>query len=107
MHYARKKGWYSINYYIAIMETIDATKDKEIRTEHIGYLNDLIHAGKILSKGPFTDGSSGLIIFAVDSYEEAQSLANSDPASQVGSRRFVVREWKSSLELKKALDRTI
>lgn len=85
-------------YYVAIMETLDAEKDKEIRTAHIDYLNKLIEAGKIFAKGPFTDGSGGLIIFRVDTYEEARKLAESDPVFVEKTRRLQLHEWKSSLE---------
>jgi uncharacterized protein YciI len=87
-----------MNYYVGIMETVNKEKDKEIRTEHIDYLNRLIEEGKIFAKGPFSDGSGGLIIFNVNSYEEAKELADNDPVSIEKTRKFVLHEWKSSLE---------
>ncbi|MFT9845967.1 YciI family protein [Aneurinibacillus sp. REN35] len=94
-------------YYIAFMETIEANKDKEVRTEHIEYLNDLIQKGKIIAKGPFTDESGGLIIFTANSLEEAQQLAQNDPAALASSRLFTVREWKSSRELSGACEQNV
>lgn len=84
-------------YYAAIMKTVDKEQDKMVRTEHIEYLNHLIKEGKIFAKGPFTDGSGGLIIFHVASYEEAKHLADQDPVTKVGSRTFEIKKWKSSL----------
>jgi len=88
-----------MNYYIGHMKTVDAAKDKEILTEHIDYLNDQINAGKILAKGPFTDHTGGLIIFNVRSLEEAEEIANGDPALKEGSRVYTFKEWKCSATL--------
>lgn len=90
-----------MNYYIAQMTTIDAKKDEEILKEHIDYLTKYIEEGKILAKGPFTDHSGGMIIFAVDSMEEAQKIADHDPAAVHQSREFTLKEWKCSIEIKK------
>ncbi|MBY0124084.1 YciI family protein [Bacillus sp. S/N-304-OC-R1] len=86
-----------MNYFIAIMRTIDPVKDEEIRKEHIDYLNDLIEKGKIVAKGPFTDHSGGLIIFRAESLEEARILADGDPASIEKTREFTLKEWRSTL----------
>ncbi|RXT05781.1 YciI family protein [Ammoniphilus sp. CFH 90114] len=88
-----------MNYYVGIMKTIDEKKDKEIREEHIAYLNTLIEQGKILAKGPFTDGSGGLIIFLADSWEEAESLADQDPVVKENTREMTLREWRSNLSI--------
>lgn len=88
-----------MNYFIAIMKTIDPAKDETIRKEHIEYLNDLIEKGKIIAKGPFTDHSGGLIIFRTESLEEAQQLADNDPAAIEKTREFILKEWKSTLEV--------
>lgn len=88
-----------MNYFIAIMKTIDPSKDEAIRKEHIDYLNDLIEKGKILAKGPFTDHTGGLIIFRAASMEEAQQLADNDPAAIEKTREFMLKEWKSTLEV--------
>jgi uncharacterized protein YciI len=79
------------------MKTVNPKRDEEIRKEHIAYLNGLIEEGKILAKGPFTDHSGGLIIFQVESLEEAKRLADQDPAAIENTREFQVKEWKSTL----------
>ena len=88
-----------MNYFIAIMKTIDSAKDEAIRKEHIDYLNDLIAKGKIIAKGPFTDHSGGLIIFRAESLEEAKKLAENDPAAIEKTREFILKEWKSNLHV--------
>lgn len=88
-----------MNYIIALMKTIDKKKDNEILEEHIDYLNKHIEKGNILAKGPFTDHSGGFIIFGVKSMEEAQQIADHDPAAINKTREFILKEWKCSAEL--------
>jgi uncharacterized protein YciI len=83
--------------YAAILETIDAEKDSEILDIHKAYLQKYIDEGKIFAKGPFTDHSGGLVIYKVDSYEEAKEIAENDPAILQKSRKLILKEWKSNL----------
>lgn len=84
--------------YAARLRTIDKEKDKELLEEHIAYLNKYIAEGKIFAKGPFTDHSGGLVIYRVDSWEEAKSIIENDPAIKHGSRDYILKEWKSNIE---------
>jgi len=84
--------------YAAILETIDPQKDAEILDEHKAYLQKYIDEGKIFAKGPFTDHSGGLVIYKVDSYEEAKKLAENDPAVLEMSRTLTLKEWRSNIE---------
>lgn len=88
-----------LKYFVAILETIDPEKDKEILAVHKEYLQKYIDEGKIFAKGPFTDHSGGLIIYKVESYEEAKTLAENDPVVLENSRKLTLKEWKSSLSL--------
>lgn len=84
-------------YYVAILETIDKEKDKEILAVHKEYLQKYIDEGKIFAKGPFTDHSGGLIIYKAGSFEEAKELAENDPVVKENSRLLTLKEWKSTL----------
>ncbi|MFD1706602.1 YciI family protein [Siminovitchia sediminis] len=90
-----------MNYIVAMMKTIDKEKDAKILKDHIEYLNKQIEKGKILAKGPFLDHSGGLIIFGVKSMEEAQQIADHDPAAIHQTREFILKEWKCSTTLAK------
>lgn len=90
-----------MNYIIALMKTIDKEKDNEILEEHIDYLNKHIEKGNILAKGPYTDHSGGFIIFGVKTMEEAQRIADHDPAAINKTREFTLKEWKSSVDLQR------
>lgn len=84
--------------YAAILETIDPKKDAEILDVHKAYLQKYIDEGKIFAKGPFTDHSGGLVIYKVDSFEEAKKLAENDPAVLEKSRTLILKEWRSNIE---------
>ncbi|WIV11514.1 YciI family protein [Proteiniborus sp. MB09-C3] len=84
--------------YAAMLETIDPEKDAEILDVHKAYLQKYIDEGKIFAKGPFTDHSGGLIIYKVDSIEEAKKLAENDPAVLEKSRKLTLKEWRSNIE---------
>lgn len=84
--------------YAAMLETIDPKKDAEILDVHKAYLQKYIDEGKIFAKGPFTDHSGGLVIYKVDSFEEAKKLAENDPAVLEKSRTLTLKEWRSNIE---------
>lgn len=84
-------------FYVAILKTIDAEKDAEILDEHKAYLQKYIDLGKIYAKGPFTDHSGGLVIYSVESIEEAKKIIDNDPIIRDNTREYTLKEWRSSL----------
>lgn len=82
--------------YAAILKTIDPIKDAEILEEHIEYLNKHIASGKIFVKGPFTDKSGGIVVFDVETMEEAKELMDNDPIVIHNTRTYELKHWKSS-----------
>ena len=84
--------------YAAILKTIDKKKDEDILDIHKAYLQKYIDNGKIYAKGPFTDHSGGIVIYKVDSYEEAKELAENDPVILEKSRELTLKEWKSNID---------
>lgn len=85
--------------YAAILETIDPKKDAEVLDIHKEYLAKYIEEGKIYAKGPFTDHSGGLIIYNVENEAEAKELIENDPVIKENSRKYVLKEWKSTIEV--------
>lgn len=59
-------------------------KIAEVRPTHRQYLASLKEAGKLWASGPFTDDSGALIIYEVDSEEEARRLIEGDPFYAAG-----------------------
>jgi len=84
-------------YFVALFEMIDKDKDKEILDVHINFLNENIKKGNIFAKGPFMDHSGGLVIYKMNSYEEAEALAKSDPVIVKGTRKLTFKAWKTTL----------
>lgn len=84
--------------YAAILETIDPEKDAEVLDVHKAYLAKYIEEGKIYAKGPFTDHSGGLIIYNVATEAEAKELIENDPVIKENSRKYTLKEWKSTIE---------
>lgn len=83
-------------YFVAVFEMVDRDKDKEILDIHIDFLNKNIETGNIYAKGPFMDHTGGLVIYKMDSYEEAKTLAESDPVIVEGTRKMLFKQWKST-----------
>lgn len=79
--------------YIALLTIEDATLNREIRPAHLQYISDLYRAHKVRMAGPFTDGHGGLVIYEVETAEEARQLAESDPVVRSGARSLRLIEW--------------
>jgi uncharacterized protein YciI len=81
-------------YYVALLHMLNKEKNQEVRPQHIKYLDQLDEKGNIFARGPFTDESGGLVVYIADSYDEALSLAKSDPHIIFGSRHLELKEWE-------------
>jgi uncharacterized protein YciI len=83
-----------MGYYAAILYMLDVERNQELRPQHLEYLNELSSQGKIFAKGPFVDGSGGLVIYKAESLDEAKKLAEEDPYVLEKVRRLELHEWK-------------
>lgn len=66
--------------------------------EHLKYLSELKHQGKVIMAGPFytAEGSNtgdGMYVLKVDNLSEAQRLVEGDPMHKLGLRNPTVRPW--------------
>ena len=82
-----------MSYYAAYLHMIDPEKNKEVLPRHIEYLDKLDQEGKIFARGPFKDGSGGLVVYIANSFEEAEVLAGNDPHVIEKVRRLELKEW--------------
>ncbi|MCG7409943.1 YciI family protein [Paenibacillus sp. ACRRX] len=80
-------------YFAAVLDMKDESKNLTFRPHHLEYLATLSEQGKVHLKGPFKDGSGGMVIYIADSLEEAQQLAENDPYVVEGVRSLHLREW--------------
>ncbi|WP_028593115.1 YciI family protein [Paenibacillus assamensis] len=80
-------------YFAAILNMKDVSKNATYRPDHLAYLESLHAQGKIYARGPFADGSGGMVVYIADSFEEAKQLAEQDPYIIEGVRHLELREW--------------
>lgn len=75
----------------------DARPDElaELQKAHLANNARLAEAGQLILLGPFLDDGfwRGVFVFKVDTLEEADALAASDPAVQAGRLAFEFHPW--------------
>jgi uncharacterized protein YciI len=81
-------------YYAAFLHMLDPEKNKQVLPRHIEYLERLDQQGKIFGRGPFSDGSGGMVVYIADTLEEAQFMAENDPHVVEQVRRLELKEWR-------------
>ena len=73
----------------------DQERASALRPEHRKYASDLMTGGKLVTAGPFTDGSGALFIYEASSLDEAHILFENDPFTIGGViARHDIRPWK-------------
>jgi uncharacterized protein len=65
---------------------------EKLQSEHMAHIGKMADTGKLIIAGPFMDNGDlrGMLIFRVDTPEEAKALAEQDPAVKAGR---LVLEW--------------
>jgi uncharacterized protein YciI len=61
--------------------------------EHVGYMAEQLEAGRLVFGGPFLDDSGGMMVLRTSTLEEADSIAQADPAVANGLLRVAVKPW--------------
>lgn len=66
-----------------------------IQRAHLDYIGQLAEEGKLIAAGPFLGAGDlrGIFLFAVASVEEAQALAERDPAVAAGRLQLELHGW--------------
>lgn len=83
-----------MKYYAALLRMEDPQLSKKLRPDHLKYLEQLEEQGKILARGPFVDGTGGLVIYIAKDFDEAKQLAENDPLIVEKARSLSLHEWK-------------
>lgn len=93
-------------YVLAFLKTgpvkiEDKAERMKVQKEHLRNMNRLAEEGKLIVAGPFLDGkeNKGILIFNVESMEEAQKLAESDPGVKAGIFALELHPWYGSASL--------
>lgn len=96
------------NYVIAVLKTgpndskVQGEERKAVFKGHFSNMGRLVKEGKLAVAGPSRPNEvafRGLFIFAVDSVEDAQKLAESDPAVKAGIFTVEYLPWFGSASL--------
>jgi uncharacterized protein YciI len=76
--------------------TQPATEAEEIQKAHLANIERLAKLGKLVVAGPFGDDGPlrGIFVFRVASVEEAQALADTDPAVKAGRLVLELHPWQ-------------
>ena len=82
-----------MKHFAAILHLADAEKNVTLRPQHLAFLDENQSQGRIFARGPFADGSGGLVIYRAESLEAAAALAQADPYVRLGARRLELHEW--------------
>lgn len=73
----------------------DSVSLNQIQMGHMKHLDSLFYAGKITMAGPYEDDSdiSGIAVYCTQTFAEADSLANLDPAVKAGRLTIETHPW--------------
>lgn len=61
--------------------------------QHVAYMQDFLDRGTLILGGPYLDNSGGMMIFDLDTEEEARRVAEGDPTVKSGLLAVTVKPW--------------
>lgn len=80
-------------HYAVFLPMKDEEKSRIYRPQHLAYLEEQRHAGRIFANGRFVDGAGGLVVYIAQSDEEVKGWVEQDPYVAQGARSFEIHEW--------------
>jgi uncharacterized protein YciI len=82
--------------------TGDAAESQRIQEGHLANFGKLVEAGKLIVAGPFSDGGDlrGMLIFKLNSVDEARALMDADPALKAGRLTLELHLWFAAAGLR-------
>ena len=78
-----------ISKYIAPLAEVDALRD-----DHLSYLEALEKRGLVVTAGRQDPPVGGVILFNVDTEDEARELISTDPYVLRGAAEYTATSWK-------------
>jgi len=86
-----------MKHFAALLHLEDQEKNVSLRPQHLAFLAAQEALGRVFARGPFSDGSGGLVIYLAESFEQALALAQCDPYVAQGARRLELHEWSATM----------
>lgn len=76
----------------------DSVQAMTIQKGHMDHLNKMAESGKLIMAGPFEQGDPyrGLLIFDLETIEEAEMMEQGDPAVMAGRLKMKTFYWWSA-----------
>jgi len=98
-------------FFVALLHkgpswTAQVTEEvQNVQKAHMENIRRHVASGKLVLAGPFSDDGDlrGLFFFNTESMEEAQQLAEMDPAVKAGRLRIELHPWWGPAKLEKLL----
>lgn len=87
-------GGEKMKYFAVFLPMKDVEKSKAHRADHLAYIQEQFEEGRIFAKGPFVDGSGGLVIYQANTIEEVEEIVKQDPYVVIGARGYEIHEWQ-------------
>jgi uncharacterized protein len=82
-----------VKYFAVLLPMQDVEKSQTLRQQHLDFLAAREKEGTIFARGRFVDGSGGMVIYKVESFDEVKKLTAADPYVSSGTRGCVIHEW--------------
>lgn len=92
---------YTMKRYVFMLLESGETKSKDsteaayFQEQHLAHLNQMAKSGKLIVAGPFEGGGEhrGLLIFDIETVEEALQLEGEDPMVKTGRLKMNAFYW--------------
>ena len=105
---APKPDYEMTNYVVGFFHrgpnsgTGSAAESQRIQEGHLANFGKLAEAGKLIVAGPFSDNGDlrGMLIFKLDSVDEARALMEADPALKTGRLTLELHPWFAAAGLR-------
>jgi len=99
--YTENDSVYTMKRYVFMLldkgdnRTQDSTEAVKIQEQHMAHLNKMADSGKLILAGPFENGGDhrGLLVFDIETVEEALELEGEDPAVKSGRLKMNAFYW--------------
>lgn len=94
MNYDKEKF---TRYVILLNKKVEKFPEELIKT-HVEHLKRLDKNGQFVMGGPFSNYNGGMVIIKAGSFEQAKSIAESDPFITSGAESYEIRTVELSCE---------
>ena len=85
-----------IRYVILLSHIPGKNRTEELIRAHVAHLERLEAKGQLVLCGPFQDHKGGMVVVKASSYDNAKTIAQSDPFIESGAETYELRTLELS-----------